>query len=231
MCKCPLTAGKQRVKKNLDRVPAQLLITPETSQRGGWTMNSLGGQHITSDCCTCTTLCPVRLKTSLTCGSVPPASPPQPHGRASRRLWRASANTSAKGGSVPSRSSAISRPRLAGRPQPTFPPSGGLRTDALSPGVAQELQAHWRPPGGGSPSGEDGEPAAACLVAGVGPAGRAAAAQNWVRRWREAWALAVAIQLATCSTVIGVWTLRVLPNAEGEFTGKGNTVVEALTCG
>ena len=125
-------------------------------------MNSLGGQHITSDFCTCTTLCPVRLKTSLglllTCGSVPPASPPQPHGRASRRLaitgtvWRASANTSAKGGSVPSHSSAISRPRFAGRPQPTFPPSGGLRTDAPSPGVAQELQAHSRPPGGGSPS-------------------------------------------------------------------------------
>ena len=44
---------------------------------------------------------------------------------------------------------------------------------------------------------------------------RGVAAQGWARRWRGT--LAVAIQRATCSTVFGVWTMPVLPNADGEL--------------
>ena len=70
------------------------------------------------------------------------------------KVWRASANTSTRCGSVPSHSSAISRgsSNNDGRQQPTFPPSGGMPPDAPSAGAAQELRGPSKPPsGGGSP--------------------------------------------------------------------------------
>ena len=43
---------------------------------------------------------------------------------------------------------------------------------------------------------------------------RTAASQGWARRW---WgALAVAVQRATCSAVLGVWTMPPLPAAEND---------------